>query len=67
MISEKYTNVTFINPFEAVCDYNNTCQTIINNKCLFHDDGHLSAFGSSYIWDFISERLNDDRSEYFVN
>lgn len=56
--SYKHKNVMFINPYDAVCDNALTCQTIINNKSLFHDEGHLSAFGSKYFWAYISSEID---------
>jgi hypothetical protein len=58
-ISIRNSNVHFINPFKAVCDEENTCQTIFNGKNIFYDSGHLSAFGSDKIWTYIEKTLND--------
>ncbi|WP_371194969.1 acyltransferase family protein [Glaciecola sp. SC05] len=55
--SNKHANVTFINPFSAACNSEFVCTTIIDNKSLFHDEGHLSAFGSIYFWDYISKTI----------
>lgn len=56
--SNNYNNVFFIDPFDAVCDDQYNCKIIIDDKSLFHDEGHLSAFGSKYFWKFISQRLS---------
>lgn len=58
-ISNHNSNVYFINPFQAVCTDGNSCQTIINGKNIFFDNGHLSAYGSEKIWLYIEKILNN--------
>jgi len=58
-VASNYGNVYFINPFDAVCDNEYNCKIVIDNKSLFHDEGHLSAFGSKIFWAFISEKLSE--------
>ncbi|MBL4829007.1 MAG: acyltransferase [Aliivibrio sp.] len=55
--SEQYINVYFINPFSAVCNDSNQCKTIVDDKNLFFDEGHLSAYGSSTIWRYIEKQI----------
>lgn len=55
--SQKHNNVYFINPFKAVCDANNNCNTIIEGKNIFYDGGHLSAFGAAKIWPYIEGQI----------
>lgn len=55
--SNKHSNVKFINPFNASCNSELVCKTVIDGKSLFHDEGHFSAFGSVYFWNYISAQL----------
>ncbi len=61
-IAKKHKNVFFINPFDAVCDEENRCNTVINDKNLFFDAGHLSAFGSKVIWQHIEKQILNEIS-----
>lgn len=57
-ISRSYDNVFFIDPFNALCNVQNECSTIINNKNVFYDaGGHLSAFGSKKVWPYIESEI----------
>ncbi|MCP4883134.1 MAG: acyltransferase, partial [Flavobacteriales bacterium] len=56
-IAKAHQNVIFINPFDVVCDQENRCQTVIDDKNLFFDSGHLSAFGSRVIWSEIEKQI----------
>lgn len=56
-LSSNYSNVYFINPFDAICNEQNRCSTVIDNKNLFFDEGHLSQFGSRVMWEYISTKL----------
>ena len=57
-LSSNYSNVYFINPFDAICNEENRCSTVIDNKNLFFDEGHLSQFGSRVMWEYISTKLS---------
>lgn len=59
--SEQFSNVYFINPFSAVCSKSNNCKTIVDDKNLFFDGGHLSAYGSSTIWRYIEKQIEKTR------
>ena len=56
-LSSRYSNVYFINPFDAICNEQNRCSTVIDNKNLFFDEGHLSQYGSRVMWEYISTKL----------
>lgn len=56
-ISNLYDNVFFINPFNAICNEQNECNTIIDDKNLFYDTVHLSAFGSKEVWPYIENEI----------
>jgi len=56
-ISDEYKNVLFINPFNSICNNVGECNTIINNKNLFYDENHLSAFGSRIVWSYIESEI----------
>lgn len=57
LVASKLDNVNFINPFSSLCDNENNCKTIVDGKNLFYDKGHLSAYGSSFIWPYIEDNL----------
>ena len=56
-LSSNYSNVYFINPFDAVCNKQNLCNTVVDNKNIFFDEGHLSQYGSRVMWEYISTKL----------
>jgi peptidoglycan/LPS O-acetylase OafA/YrhL len=56
-ISDEYINVFFINPFNSICNKVGECNTIINNKNVFYDGNHLSAFGSRKVWPYIESTI----------
>ena len=56
-LSSNYSNVYFINPFDAVCNKQNLCNTVIDDKNIFFDEGHLSQYGSRVMWEYISTKL----------
>ncbi|WP_063655808.1 acyltransferase family protein [Aliivibrio fischeri] len=62
-ISNKLKNVNFINPFNSICDSQFNCKTIQDNKNLFYDAGHLSAYGSSIVWPYIEQNLQSKTNE----
>nr|WP_281360009.1 SGNH hydrolase domain-containing protein [Alteromonas profundi] len=55
--STRFSNVHFIDPFQAVCNDQPVCTTVINDKNLFFDEGHLSQFGSQVMWEYIASEL----------
>lgn len=57
IFAKKYTNVKFINPFVPVCNAQDKCKTIIDDKNIFFDDGHLSQYGSKIMWNYIATQL----------
>lgn len=56
-IADKYNNVHFINPFEAFCDDELNCKIVINNKSIFYDTVHFTAYGSSIAWPYIESKI----------
>jgi hypothetical protein len=66
-VSDTYENVFFINPFNAICNEKNECTTIINDKNLFYDSVHLSAFGSKRIWPHIENEIIKNLANYAQN
>ncbi|MBM7037287.1 acyltransferase family protein [Vibrio ulleungensis] len=55
--ASQHLNVTFINPFSAVCDALGECKTIIEDDNMFFDGGHLSAYGSHHFWQYIEAEI----------
>lgn len=56
--AEQYQNVSFVDPFDALCAEEN-CYAMRNGKPLYFDKGHLTISGSDLIVQDIMEKWRD--------
>lgn len=56
--AEQYQNVSFVDPFDALCD-EEICYAMRNGKPLYFDKGHLTISGSDLIVQDIMEKWRD--------
>lgn len=57
-LAEKYNNVFFIDPTDALCD-DSKCITIRSNEPIHTDQSHLSIFGAEIVVDYILKKLSN--------
>lgn len=55
-ITEKYPNVTFVDPNDALCD-SEKCKVIINDQPVHTDQSHLSIYGAAPVVKLLKEEL----------
>ena len=56
-VAADHANVSFIDPGEAICSEGKCHYNIDGNSIFMSDGGHLSGYGSEYIWEFIMRNI----------
>ncbi|MHA1054434.1 acyltransferase family protein [Enterobacter mori] len=56
LIAEKYHNVKFVDPNDALCD-SEKCKVIINNQPVHTDQSHLSIYGAAPVVELLKDEI----------